>query len=567
MGGGFMCNNSINNCFLKSPESIISLDNNENIIPQNDYNKITNKTSHILYNILENNQENNQENSQDNKIICKRFSNFQASQMRRFEKNSNIKNIRNKISNNEGRNTSSNEQSFLNNPNNNDDMNKKNIGNFDSSNLGSNLLPTNNTNNTNITMENKNKRNSVMNKIKGKQKGKKISETLINYNMGDNKFIFINISRGSSFLNQKEIEKIESITPKMMMEKENLENITNGKKLFSHFCNNRINKNSNQEFDNNNSNQIITNSFIPLLDMNKYCEEMLNIINIIRTNPESFIKDIDYIINNNIKKTEEGIFLISNEVDEKIKLMDNYIEMFNQTKNSLKNMANSPEKLNNLKKIVYNDELEIILDESNYDDNIDDNNEIEDNENDIINIPAKLNLIYDDDVDIIDYGSDEDDVKVTKYNDNLDIIDFDNEEDENKRDENIIKSSIDKIKPNKYTMKNVNNKKIFSFKKKQKIKKKRNINNYLDLSDDVIANLILQKRKEIKNEYPKNIFKISVIKDIKISFLIELTMEELYKETNKTTLKDIIFDPNYKNFAVSWANEINRNFISISCFA
>ena len=567
MGGGFMCNNSINNCFLKSPESIISLDNNENIIPQNDYNKITNKTSHILYNILENNQENNQENSQDNKRICKRFSDFQASQMRRFEKNSNIKNIRNKISNNEGRNTSSNEQSFLNNPNNNDDMNKKNIGNFDSSNLGSNLLPTNNTNNTNITMENKNKRNNVMSKIKGKQKGKKISETLINYNMGDNKFIFINISRGSSFLNQKEIEKIESITPKMMMEKENLENITNGKKLFSHFCNNRINKNSNQEFDNNNSNQIITNSFIPLLDMNKYCEEMLNIINIIRTNPESFIKDIDYIINNNIKKTEEGIFLISNEVDEKIKLMDNYIEMFNQTKNSLKNMANSPEKLNNLKKIVYNDELEIILDESNYDDNIDDNNEIEDNENDIINIPAKLNLIYDDDVDIIDYGSDEDDVKVTKYNDNLDIIDFDNEEDENKRDENIIKSSIDKIKPNKYTMKNVNNKKIFSFKKKQKIKKKRNINNYLDLSDDVIANLILQKRKEIKNEYPKNIFKISVIKDIKISFLIELTMEELYKETNKTTLKDIIFDPNYKNFAVSWANEINRNFISISCFA
>ena len=566
MGGGFMCNNSINNCFLKSPESIISLDNNENIIPQNDYNKITNKNSHILYNILENNQENNQENSQDNKRICKRFSDFQASQMRRFEKNSNIKNIRNKISNNEGRNTSSNEQSFLNNPNNNDDMNKKNIGNFDSSNLGSNLLPTNNTNNTNITMENKNKRNNVMSKIKGKQKGKKISETLINYNMGDNKFIFINISRGSSFLNQKEIEKIESITPKMMMEKENLENITNGKKLFSHFCNNRINKNSNQEFDNNNSNQIITNSFIPLLDMNKYCEEMLNIINIIRTNPESFIKDIDYIINNNIKKTEEGIFLISNEVDEKIKLMDNYIEMFNQTKNSLKNMANSPEKLNNLKKIVYNDELEIILDESNYDDNIDDNNEIEDNENDIINIPAKLNLIYNDD-DIIDYGSDEDDVKVTKYNDNLGIIDFDDEEDENKRDENIIKSSIDKIKPNKYTMKNVNNKKIFSFKKKQKIKKKRNINNYLDLSDDVIANLILQKRKEIKNEYPKNIFKISVIKDIKISFLIELTMEELYKETNKTTLKDIIFDPNYKNFAVSWANEINRNFISISCFA
>ena len=560
MGGGCVCNNYIKNCFVKSPESIISLENYENMIPQNNYNKITNKTSHILYNIIENNQENNQ----DNKRICKRFSDFQASQMRRLEKNSNLKNIRNKINNNEGRNTSSNEQSFINNPNNNDDTTKKNISNVNSSNLGSNLLPTNNTNNTNIAMENKNKHNNVMSKIKGKQKMKKRSETLINYNMGENNFIFINISRGSSFLHHNELEKIESITPKMMMEKENLENITNGKKLFSHFCNNRMN--SNQIFDNSNSNQIITNPFIPFLDMNKYCEEMLNIINIIRTNPESFIKDIDYIINNNIKKTEEGIFLISNEVDEKIKLMDNYIEMFERTKNNLKNIANSPEKINNLKTIVYNDELEIILDESNYDDNIDDNNEIEDNENDIKNIPAKLNLIYED--DIIDYGSDEeDDVKVIKYNDNLDIIDFDDEEDENKSDGNIIKSSLDKMITNKYTKKNVNNKKPFTFKKKQKIKKKRNINNYLDLSDDVIANLILQKRKEIKSEYPKNIFKMSVIKDIKISILIELTMEELFKQTTKTTLKDIIFDPNYKNFAVSWANEINRNFISISCFA
>ena len=44
-------------------------------------------------------------------------------------------------------------------------------------------------------------------------------------------------------------------------------------------------------------------------------------------------------------------------------------------------------------------------------------------------------------------------------------------------------------------------------------------------------------------------------------------MEEFHKESIGKTLKDIIFDPNYKYFAVSWTNEINRNFISISCFA
>ena len=67
--------------------------------------------------------------------------------------------------------------------------------------------------------------------------------------------------------------------------------------------------------------------------------------------------------------------------------------------------------------------------------------------------------------------------------------------------------------------------------------------------DNTIANLILQKRKEIKNEYPKNIFKMSVIKDIKISLLIQITMEEFFKDNNKKTFKEIIFDSNYKFFA------------------
>ena len=60
---------------------------------------------------------------------------------------------------------------------------------------------------------------------------------------------------------------------------------------------------------------------------------------------------------------------------------------------------------------------------------------------------------------------------------------------------------------------------------------------------------------------------MSAIKDIKISILIQISMEEYYKVDNRKTLKDILFDSNYKYFGLSWTNEINRNFISISCFA
>lgn len=50
----------------------------------------------------------------------------------------------------------------------------------------------------------------------------------------------------------------------------------------------------------------------------------------------------------------------------------------------------------------------------------------------------------------------------------------------------------------------------------------------MDLSDDKIANLILQKRKEIKNKYPDHIFKMNIIKDIKINILMQISMEEYY---------------------------------------
>ena len=113
------------------------------------------------------------------------------------------------------------------------------------------------------------------------------------------------------------------------------------------------------------------------------------------------------------------------------------------------------------------------------------------------------------------------------------------------------------------------NKKVsFKSDEKKPVKKKlHNINKYLDLNDDKIGNLILEKRKKIKGKYPLNIFKISVIKDIKMSILFQIIMEESFKDNKKNTLKRILFSPDYKYFAISWTNEINRNFISISCFA
>ena len=389
-----------------------------------------------------------------------------------------------------------------------------------------------------------------MKKIKGTEEHNKKRGTNFNCNMGENNIFLINISRGSSFLLNHNInEQYESTTPKMMSEKNNIEDFERGRKsAFSHYCK-RSNENNNQCIINN---QLIVNALKHSLDMNKYSEEMLKTINSLRKNPAGFIKQIDYLLNNNIRHTEEGIFLISGEVDEKIKLLDNYKEMFDKTKNILSKMSNSPKTLSRLEDLIYKDELEIFLDESNYEDVIKENeddiySELESEENDLRNLPSKLNNIYDD-IKIIDDGYEENDIDLIKYSEIIKLIDFDDSLAEDKNNEQT--TNIIKLKPT------------------NRKHKKHNINANLDLSDDKIANLILQKRKEIKSEYPKNIFKISVIKDIKLSILIQITMEEFFKENNnKKTIKDIIFDSNYKFFGLSWSNEVNRNFISISCFA
>ena len=598
MGGGCVCDKYIEKSLFDSPGNQKFFEKSQNII-QNSYNKISNKTSNILEKLIE--------NSKDPKSHNKRYSDYLNYEKRQIEKNI-TKNITNNVTNAECPNNSIYETSFLNKKINiNDDMNKKiysvnNSSNFNGSYLfpagseqkGNEIIEDENIVNNKIDFDPNNaKRKSVIKKIKEREDGFRKSAHNINCNMGEHNFIFINISRGSSFMNNNDIERYESTTPKMMVERENLEEVEKGdKNLFSHFCKHKMDKSGK-----NINNKIITSVFKPCYDMNKYCEEMLNVINSIRLNPKNFIKHIDYIWKYNITKTDEGIFLKSNEIDEQIKLMDNYVEMFDKAKEKIIEKINNLDNLTELDKFVYNDDLEIIFDESNYSDidfskvdseleeekdeekqEEDDKNEID---NDIRNIPSKLSLIYNyDDICVIDDDLD-DDEDGNKIKEKENIIDFDKEEKSDNNESSINQlnnSAIHFIGNNdnkniynnsnyKIFINNENNGYIKQYKPKKKKKKKKNINSYLDLNDDKIANLILEKRKGIKRQYPKNIFKMSVIKDIKISILIQIMMEEYYNRNSKNNLTEIIFSPNFKHFAVSWTNEVNKNFISISCFA
>ena len=227
--------------------------------------------------------------------------------------------------------------------------------------------------------------------------------------------------------------------------------------------------------------------------MSKYSKEMINAINSIRKNPEYFLQSIDDVINNNIQRINDDIFIVSKNVDEKIKIIEDYFLVFEQIKGNLREIINS-KNLPKLEELKYNEELEISLKDTQ----------------EIINKESCNESSFNNE----------------NYNNQI------------KKNSTIIK------------------------------KKKKDSNSTLDLSDDKIATLILNKRKKIKNKYPESVFKMSIIKDIKISILIQISMELLDNQFgDKKLLKEIIFNPIYKNFAVSWANEINRKFISISCFA
>lgn len=582
MGGGSVCDNNFvknlfNNQNTMNPKNNCSDNkNNQKVTQPNGGNVATNnKTYHILSNIIE--------NSPDRKSVRKRYSYFPNYEKTQNVSFTNMQDLGNGIGNYEEKNSPLNKSPFLNQYNYNEEKNKNLNGNSlspkknsrlkmniikeeDEYNNPENSIKFSNINNVNLISENNSKHNQIIQKIKENEEDRQKNVSNVNYNLGENNFIFINISRKSAIISKNDLERLGSTTPKMIIDKEILEEMSKGnKKLFSHFCKNKVDNKDNNFLKNG---KIIKDVFIHSFDMNRYSEEMLNVINSIRLNPKAFIKDIDYILNNNLQKNDEGIFLINRDIEEKIKLMSNYMEMIELSKKMLEQMGDSPEILSKLEKLEYNDDLEIIFDESNYEEIYP--------EIDIKDLPSKLNLIYeengiDETVDI----DDDSEQNLVQYNENINVIDFDEEDEKEKEKEQLKDKDKDKdndLENTKNNIKinnnnNINNGNEVVYKKKFGIKKKKNINKVLDLNDDIIANLILQKRKEIKKRYPNIIFKISVIKDIRTSILAQIIMEEFFKEENKKSLKDIIFNPQYKYFSVSWTNEINRNFLSISSFA
>ena len=331
----------------------------------------------------------------------------------------------------------------------------------------------------------------------------KKADTNFNYNLGENNFIFIKISLGSSLMNN-DAEKYQSNTPKMSIEKDNIEEMVKGtKRIFSHFS--KKHANGKPVKTQSNDNNIIINKQEKVLFniqsyMDNYSNEMINAINSIRKKPEAFIQYIDELIKNNIQKINEDMYIVSKNIDEKIKFTEDFLSIFEKLKTILKDIINS-KNLSEIEEFKYNKELEINLEK------------YEEKEKEKINKESNIDSsMYCD-----------------KYNSH--IVQYNNNYQTNK-------------------------------------KKKKDSNTTLDLSDDKIANLILEKRKQIKSKYPKNVFKMSVIKDIKINILMQLSMEIFYNQfQEKTMLNDILFNPIYTEFAVSWAYEINRKFISISCFA
>ena len=485
MGGGCVFDNNLVKNLFNSPDAITPKNNCSNKDNQNNQNDIQqnggnitnfNKTHHILTNILE--------NSPDRKSMRKRYSYFPNNEKTQDVNFSNMQNMGYGISYYEGKNSPNNDQTMLNQYNNYEE-NKKYNGNSLSPTRNSRLKmhiikeeeeyynsPENrnklsNANNFNLISENNSRHHHIIQKIKVKEEDKQKNGT--NVNLGENNFIFININRGSALIHKNEIERLKSTTPKMILDKETLEEMSKGnKKLFSHFCKNKMGNNDNNYLKNK---KIIKNVFIHSFDMNRYSEEMLKVINTIRLNPKSFIKDIDDILNNNIQKTDEGIFLINHDIEEKIKLMNNYLEMFELTKNFLKQMGDSTEILSKLGKLEYNDDLEIIFDESNYEEIYP--------EVDIKDLPSKLNLIYeengiDETVDI----DDDSEQNIYQYNENINVIDFD-EEDEKEQLKDKDKDKVDK-ENNKNNINdnvkniinnNINNEKEIVHKKKFGIKK------------------------------------------------------------------------------------------------
>ena len=478
MGGGCTCQADIKKYLFGSSDFILHsegnkkniLNKNENLIPEQNIKIIPREDFENIDNIKSNNpQSSDKTKNQSNK--------------------NNLPNLSHKKRHSISNNLEINKRKFQ--------FNKKDNSSF----LISSGSKKNNLENNNNQVENSLNQHSSKHKLLDDNFKK--ADTNFNYNLGENNFIFIKISLGSSLMNN-DAEKYESNTPKMSIEKDNIEEMVKGtKRIFSHFS--KKHENGKPVKSQSNDNNIIINKQEKVLFniqsyMDNYSNEMINAINSIRKMPEAFIQYIDELIKNNIQKINDDMYIVSKNIDEKIKFTEDFLSIFEKLKTILKDIINS-KNLSEIEEFKYNKELEINLEK------------YEEKEKEKINKESNIDSsMYCD-----------------KYNSH--IVQYNNNYQTNK-------------------------------------KKKKDSNTTLDLSDDKIANLILEKRKQIKSKYPKNVFKMSVIKDIKINILMQLSMEIFYNQfQEKTMLNDILFNPIYTEFAVSWAYEINRKFISISCFA
>ena len=77
-----------------------------------------------------------------------------------------------------------------------------------------------------------------------------------------------------------------------------------------------------------------------------------------------------------------------------------------------------------------------------------------------------------------------------------------------------------------------------------------------------ISKILVDKRKSIIKDYQNCQFFINFIKDVKISLLYLLSENE-----DNSDFRNVVFDPKYTQFNVSWINEKKKNFISFLCFA
>ena len=484
MGGACTCHSNIKKYFFSHADFVLHSENNKNEISKNDSNPIPEKNIKIIQ----------KEDFENDNIKINIVDNSEQKKIQTIKNNNNYNILINQIpfqnqkknldSDKKRRMTYSNNISILNSENSNIENNIED-NNLVNNTLSNNLIKNeNNLNGNSKTSQHKNPQK----KLEKENEGKKV-DTNFNYNLGEHNFIFINISRGSSLMKNEH----ESGAPKRAFEKENMEEIGKSNKgLLINFNKDKGNKaGENQIHDNNIILKKEQDNFNLQNYLNNFSKEMLNEINTIRKNPQSFLQFIDEVLNNHIQRKNDEIFIVSKNIDEKVKLMEEFLLVFEQIKASLGEIIKN-KNFSNIKEFKYNKELEIDFEKA-----------------------YELSM-------------------------------------------SNLESSINNDKYNSHIFLNNN----------QIKKKKKDANSTFDLSDDKIANLILDKRRQLKYKYPENVFKMSVIKDIKINILIQISTEFFYSQYNdRKLLNEIIFNPEYKNFAVSWANEINRGFISISCFA